>query len=124
MAKVLDIDEGAWNEWVATRPEIVQATCRKLPPDRLYSLQPNGHRVTLYSYSEDGTVTVNVNGECNAIMFDRRVFGINPDDLTECDIPGDDEIVGTVLTEESEIKEHIDLIRPAILAARSGADDD
>ena len=104
MAKIKEIDEAAWNEWVATRPESVQKLCRQLPPNRLYRLKTSGHRVTLYSYCEDGTLTVEVSGEYNAVMFDRRVFGIKPEDLEECDLPKPGEPLGTILTDRKEVE--------------------
>lgn len=61
-------------------------------------LKPTGQRVTIYSYSEDGTVTVNVTGEYNLTMFDTQVFGINPDDLEPCELP--DGPTGTLMTPE------------------------
>ena len=115
MAKIAEIDQDAWNEWVAGRPPVVQEMCAKLPPDRLYLLTPTGQRVTLVSYSENGTVTVAVTGGYNAVTFDRQVFGINPDDLTECDLPGEDEWLGTLLTEAADVDEFIDVIRPSVL---------
>ena len=42
MAKIAEIDQDAWNEWVAGRPPVVQEMCAKLPPDRLYLLTPTG----------------------------------------------------------------------------------
>ena len=83
MAKIAElIDQAGWEEWVSTRPPIVQELCRKYPPDRLYLLNPSGQRVTIVSYSEDGSVTVNVSG----LFLDREVFGIDPNDLEECDL--------------------------------------
>lgn len=107
VAKVLEIDETAWCKWVATRPPEVQSLCNRLPPDRLYRMKSTGHRVTLYSYSEDGTVTVDVTGEYNAVVMERRVFGISPDDLEECEMPGSGETTGTLLTEPEEVNAFI-----------------
>jgi len=122
MAKVIEWSkeqEKTWNEWVSSRPQIIQDMCKKFPPYNLYRLKNTGHKVTLYSYSEDGTVTVNVSGEYNAVMFDRRVFGIKPYNLEECDLPGPDEAIGTVLAEEEEVNEFIDRERPSVLADRN-----
>lgn len=118
MAKVGEMDEAGWNAWVATRPPVIQAMCAKLPPDRLYRMKSTGQRVTLHSYSENETVTVDITGEYNATMFDRQVFGVAADDLEECDLPASDEPIGTLLTEEAEVEAYIDLTRPAILAGR------
>lgn len=118
MAKVHELDETAWNEWVKTRPDVVRAVCERLPPDRLYRMKSTGSRVTLYSYSEDGTVTVDITGEYNAHVMDRQVFGIDPDDLQECDLPGADEPLGTLLTDDADVEAYIDMVRPAVLKAR------
>lgn len=118
MAKVNELDEASWNEWVATRPLVVQELCRRLPPDRLYLLRSTGQRVTLVSYNESGTVTVRVSGEYNVVMFEREVFGVNPDDLEECELPDGNESVGVRYTEESEVRAFVDATRPTILAAR------
>ena len=64
--------------------------------------------------SEDGTLTVNITGEYNFVTFDRQVFGIKPEDLEECDLPGKGEPVGTVLTGTKEIDDFIDKIRDTI----------
>lgn len=121
MAIVRAMDEVAWQAWVKTRPEVIQAMCAKLPPDRLYRIKSTGQRVTLHSYSEDGTVTVDITGQYNMLTFARQVFGIRSDDLEECDLPGSDEPVGALLTEEADIREFIDEIRPTILADRDAS---
>lgn len=90
MAKVIEWSKQQrieWDEWVGTRPEIIQDLCRRFPLYNLYRLKSTGQKVTLYSYSEDGTITVNVTEEYNAIMFNRRVFGIKPEDIEECELP-------------------------------------
>jgi uncharacterized protein YodC (DUF2158 family) len=84
MATLFEITPEA-QAWIDERPEVIKAMIAKTPPNRLYSLKPHGERVTIYSYAEDGTVTVYISGQYNCHMFDRQVFGINPDDLTECD---------------------------------------
>lgn len=122
MAKVIewsDEQKKAWDEWVATRPSVIQEMCKRFPPDRLYRLKTSNNRVTLYSYSESGTLTVNVTGEYNAIVFDRQVFGIKPEDLEECDLPSADEITGTVLTEKEDVESFIDMVRPAIVGGKN-----
>ena len=122
MAKVIEWSKEqkkAWEEWVASRPQIIKDLCDLYPPYNLYRLKSSGHRVTLYSYSEDGTVTVNVSGEYNAVMFDWQVFGIKPEDLEECDLPKHDEVLGTALAEEEDVIKFVDRIRPSILANRN-----
>ncbi len=109
MAIIKKLDKKAWEDWVSTRPLIIQELCNKFPPNKLYRLKKSGHRVTLYSYSEDGTMTVIVSGEYNAVMFDRQVFGIKPEDLEECDLPCKDEILGAVLTKDEDVRAFINL---------------
>jgi hypothetical protein len=50
--------EASWNEWVAERPDVVRKIAERLNPWELYRLKTTGQRITLYSVSEDGTVTV------------------------------------------------------------------
>lgn len=111
MAIVREMDEKGWNSWVATRPATVQEMCRKLPPDRLYRMNSTGHKVTLHSYSEDGTVTVDVSPDFNQVCFGRRVFGVAVDDLAECDLPEPDEPHGAMLEDEDSIDSFCDAVR-------------
>jgi hypothetical protein len=90
-------DEGL--AWIASRPPEIQAMIRKHPPNLLYRMKSSGHRVTIYSYAEDGTVTVDVTGQYNVVTFSRRVFGVKPDDLTECDGPALGEPTGDLAAE-------------------------
>ena len=41
------------------------------------------------------TLTVIVSGRFNYVAFERRVFGIKPEDLEECDLPRADEPLGS-----------------------------
>ena len=118
MAKVAEIDQDLWNKWVEGRPPEVKALCKRRSPDRLYRMKSSGRRVTIYSYSEDGTVTVNVSGKYNALTFERQVFGVDPDDLEECDLPKEDEPLGVLLTEREDVGAFIDEVRPTILTER------
>ena len=97
MAIIDNIEKAEFDEWYAKRPPEVQKLINKIPPNRLYFLSTSGHRVVPLAYSENGTLTVVVTGEYNSIMFERKVFGINPDDLTECDLPTENECVGAVI---------------------------
>jgi hypothetical protein len=106
MAAIMQLTEEQrkqWRAWVASRPECIQDLCRRFPPDRLYRLKSSGHRVTLYSYCEDGTMTVIVSGEYNAVAFGRNVFGIKPEDLEECDLPAPGELLGELTADPKEI---------------------
>lgn len=83
-------------EWLAERPQVIKDLVKRVPPDRLYLLKSTNHRIFVYSYSEDGTVTVAVMGKYNFLPFERRVFGIKPEELEECDLPGPDDPVGSL----------------------------
>ena len=86
--------EAGWKEWVAERPPVVRAVAERFEPWSLYRLKTTGQRVTIHSFSEDGTMTVLVTGDFNLLTFSRSVFGINPDDLEPCDLPAPDEFLG------------------------------
>ena len=112
-----DEEKKVWDEWVSSRPDIIKNLCIKFPPNLLFKMKDTGHRVTVYSYSDDNTMTVNVTGKYNVLTFDRRVFGIKPEDLEECNIPKDSETVGTIITKPEEVEAHINAIRPIILGS-------
>lgn len=111
MALIGELNAEIWNTWLATRPQSVQDLARRLPPNRLYRLKSSGRRVTIHSYSEDGTLTVNITGQYNYITFNRRVFGIAPDNLEECDWPDEHAMLGTMLTEPNDVDAFIDFVR-------------
>jgi hypothetical protein len=117
-------------EWIASRPESIRRMIEALPPDRLYRMA-SGSRCTLYSYNEDGTVQVEVTGQYNRVLFSRRVFGINPDELVECELPSPGEDWGDTMaeagfTEEDKtafIREHFHPCdTPGCTCERHGAD--
>lgn len=110
MAKIAELNIELWDEWVSTRPPVVRDLCLRYPPDRLYRLN-TGQRVEIIAYNEDGTITVDVNMFWNYLVFERRVFGVNPTDLEECDLPKDDEVLGAALTDEHAIKEFCNFMR-------------
>lgn len=45
---------------------------------------------------EKFTCRVGVSGEFNLVTHERAVFGVDVDDLEECDLPGPDELLGTM----------------------------
>lgn len=118
--------EGAWAEWVASRPPNVRKIAERFNPWTLYQFK-DGQRCVLVSFSEapDGrvTLTVNVTGEFNMVAFDRSVFGVDPDSLEESDLPAASEVLGTMLTEREVIDAFVDIVRPSILAARGAQQD-
>jgi len=76
-----------FEEWLKDRPEIIKTMAGKLKPWFRYRLKTTGQHCNLYSYSENGTVTIEVNGHDSEVldainkMIPIGVFGINPDDL-------------------------------------------
>lgn len=96
---------------MASRPPVIQELCRKVPAGNLYRLKDAGQRVTIYSYQEDGTVVVAVLGKYNLVAFERRVFGIKPEDLEECEFPTRGEPLGAILTKQEDIDAHIESIK-------------
>jgi hypothetical protein len=101
----------AWEAWVAERPPTIREVIERhaLEPWKLYRLTSSGHRVYIHSVDEpkDGsapTLKVIVSGDYNAVAFERTVFGIQPEDLVECELPSPDELVGSAgLTPEEAI---------------------
>jgi hypothetical protein len=116
MAKLFEISPEQ-RAWLDSRPPVIKAMTDRWPPNLLYRLKTTDQRVTLYSYSEGGTVTVDVTGDFNLHIMDVQVFGIDPNDLEECDLPGG-EPLGTMLVEDKDVEDYIDKIRPLILAQR------
>lgn len=106
--------EQGYKKWVASRPPAIRAVAEKFEPWSLYRIKPDGHKVFILSFdeSEDGkvTLTVVVSAKFNFLAFERRVFGINPNDLEPCELPGPDEIVGAAMTQE-EVEGNIDDLR-------------
>lgn len=87
--------EAGYADWVETLPEPSRSLAKRFDPWTLYRLTPTGSRVTIESFRDDGTVRVFVSADYNLVIFGRSVFGVAPDDLVECDLPGPDEQVGT-----------------------------
>jgi hypothetical protein len=110
-----DEKQKEWDTWLASRPQIIKDLAKRFPPNKLYLLKTSNHRVTMRSYVEDGTITVNVSGDFNNVMFDRGVFGIKPEDLEECDLPKPEESLGTFLTKQKDVENFCDAVRPIIL---------
>ncbi len=83
-----------WSKWLDERPLIVRNLANRFPPNKLYKIKSTKQRVTILSYYEDGTLKVYVGSDYNAILFERQVFGIKPEDLEESALPSTDEITG------------------------------
>ena len=97
-------NEREWKKWVLERPACIREAVAKykLDPWTLYRM-PSGHRVYLLSLSDpDATKNqqvrcrVGVSGEFNVVTFERDVFGVDPAELVECDLPKPDEQVGSL----------------------------
>jgi hypothetical protein len=84
--KIKELIPEIWNQWITSRPKIIQELAEQFSPEYLYTLKTTGSRVYIYAYNEDGTMTVDVDPTYNAdrivdTMFPRRVFGIKREDL-------------------------------------------
>ena len=127
MARILDWSPEqaqTWETWLRGRPAIIHTLAQRFPPYNLYRLKRTGQRCTIHSYNEGGTLTVAVTGQWNQVMFDRHVFGVAPENLEEAELPGPDELHGTVLTDPEEIATFVDLTRPAVLRDRERDEED
>ena len=76
-----------WNQWISEKPPMIRDMAERFPPNRLYRLKGTDQRVTLLSFNEDGTVSVNVGRRFNLVFDSTNVFGIDINDLEECDLP-------------------------------------
>ena len=115
--------EQLWRVWLAEQPTYVATIGERFDPWSLYLLKSSNHRVTVCGFNSNSethevTVQVNVTGEFNVVAFDRTVFGVDPDDLGPCALPKPGERLGAILTDPALIDEYIDLVRPAVLAAK------
>ena len=101
-----DEQQKAWRDWVASRPDNVRKVAERFDPWTLYRMKSSGHRVVVHGFSEGDegvTLQVAVLAEFNLIAMERNVFGIDPDDLVECDLPEDGEVLGVYLNEDEQI---------------------
>jgi hypothetical protein len=110
MSKIYDLDKNEWEGRLKSKPTVIKELATKFPPNKLF-LMNNKHRVFIKFYSEDGTVAVGITGEYNAVMFDRTVFDVNPDDLKETAPPSDDEPLGTVFTEKKDVDSYLNALK-------------
>lgn len=71
--------------WLADRPQVIRDMAKRMPPNTCYRQRdgnPMGH-YTLYSYSEDGTVSL-VHG-ADSFLPGVMVFGVREDACVRCD---------------------------------------
>jgi len=79
------------SDWFTSRPLEIQAVIRKWPGTRPWLLKTTNQIVTIYSYTEGTPITVTVdvlrllNPCLLCLLFSRRVFGIDPNDLLALD---------------------------------------
>lgn len=105
MADAFELNAEQLEKWLEGRPEVIRQMVATHPPHKLYRMTSTGQRVTIYSYAENETVTVNVTGRFNLIEdFERQVFGIPLDDLIECELPAPGEPLGVMLSKEQQEK--------------------
>ena len=87
-----------WNGKVKKQPKHVRDIASKLDPWKLYRLKSTGDRVIVLGFNEGEengvTVRVEINAKYNLVPFERNVFGIDPNDIEECDLPGPNERLG------------------------------
>jgi len=93
-----------WVDWLAARPAPIRAAVARyrIDPWTLYRLKTTGQRVFVLAFFEPGKddsrvlCRVAVTGQFNVVAFERSVFGVDPGDLEECDLPRPDERVGAL----------------------------
>lgn len=106
MAKIFEWTEenkAEFDTWLKGKSDAVQVLTSLKPPNLLYRMKSTGHRVPIISYNDNWTLSVYVSGTYNFVTFERTVFGVPPEDLVECDLPGPDDPLGYVL-EKSEVE--------------------
>jgi hypothetical protein len=111
LTKPTKAQERKWRRWVQSLPDPkARETGEKVDPWTLYRIKSTGQRATLTSIFADGTLSMAVSGEFNAVLFARTVFGVPLDDIEECGLPDPSEPVGVALTEQ-EVKDNLDALR-------------
>ena len=70
-----------WDAWLASRPQVIRDLAEAYPPNIRYRLRSTNQIGVLYSYSDDGTVTMDFPQEWNPLQPDIQVFGLDPADL-------------------------------------------
>lgn len=113
-----DAQLSGWAAWVASRPEAVRRVAERFYPWKLYRLKSSGHRVYPVSISEHSrldslgnriydppTLSVAVIGRFNLVAFERKVFGVAPDDLEECELPAPGEPLGSAEMPIEKVRE-------------------
>lgn len=65
--------EQALNKWLEGRPDVIVDMAAKLKPWLRYRVKQTGQHCSLCSYSENGTVTVTVDGHDNSKLSGPRL---------------------------------------------------
>lgn len=68
-----------YEEWLASRPQIIKNMVARWPHDVDYVMNGDGDIYRIYSYSENGTVTV-TRFTCGLPVW--NVFGVDPANLS------------------------------------------
>ncbi len=83
-------ERASWEAWLAQAPARVRAVAERIKPWRPYRLSRTGQIVVIHCVDEPEderlpiTLKVDVTRALNeSVTFDRRVFGILPEDLEE-----------------------------------------
>jgi len=103
MAKWIEYDaedQAGYQEWLKQAPPDVRARIEELGlhPDVLFRMKSTDQRVFVSGFAADGKVTVVILHRYNTHLKDRppldfKVFGVDPHDLVECDLPDGIEII-------------------------------
>ena len=68
-----------FKQWANMRPATVRCIIRTIKPWHIYRIKDTGQIGTIYSYCENGTITVRTSDLTGLVPF--KVFGLKPSDL-------------------------------------------
>ena len=69
-----------FKKWLEKRPKIIKTLAKKFPPWFEYRIKKTNQKCQIYSYSENGTLSVLVN---NTVLDCYKVFGLKPIDIVK-----------------------------------------
>ena len=119
-----------WDEWVSERPKAVRENSPAVRSQTVEALpapwvRTPGHALYFRSMPEaGGRFAAHAQGGRqrtfpNLLAFGpRRVFGIKPEDLEECDLPSEDAPLGSILSGD-EVSAAVDGVSPGEPRARA-----
>lgn len=99
-----DDEKQEWSEWLSSRPVVIQQLGEQFQPWGLYKLKNTGQCVYPCAFNEDGSLTVVVSAEFNAVLEERQVFGVLPKNLEPCELPGKGAAVGYIVWRSGDIQ--------------------